>query len=927
MLKTTTLKKFLQKRLNELSEKHSEENKIKYDFDMFSESARVDGLHCPATVHGRLRRDVASNPAMVAYNEANLQYTLDLIVNTPRGSNLHIVNINEIIDELTEEINATYHDMDGGRVYIVCDGGISQGYVESNSGKGEHISLSVAIATTWVPYIDVSNKPLTKDQVKIKLIKRTPYHNRIIDMNEVDDVKLEFNSTIVGWAHDEVSASLKIMLPATFVGEYNYIEVTEFGGKVTRWFVLRREFNEPNVWAHNMRRDLIRENYDDLLESRFLIKRGFVQDWDNAIYNPEGGSFNKVLVNRNTITSPSYFALYLAVPTKSDQPGSTHRTVRTSIMSSSELINISSIPETLRIRKTVDIGVRLAVSIPGGYVYTFANSGGNSSGDDFGNINALQALAYSVSGSANPIDIMRGLADNQNALNEANLMVPEVLIGGDRDLRNEKTYIVRSSGKTYRLTISNGTEEISNTIPLFGSANEVAIANTILNNNGWSNPRWTGGQSPRCSLRIIDTVYDVTYVEVFTGYENIETEFPPIAMDYVNDSFGYNIVIGDFNNPYCAAILSQAASDYGVSALDLQIVPVGFTPSIIGQAIPIRIQDNNAVVGNLYILGTSNYTNLTSVEIDDSIQLKKDLIFNTTKIVCPNNSGEVEFNPRQLTRGRNYNIRTNITLKPNFPYYSITPISDGTGLYPHGDVVPLRLVLGGDFSLTMITNAMTDYIQNNKYFREIFAKQESSHDFNYKQEMDRLSVLQRNAQINTVISAATATTGLVGGLASKNPIGAAAAIGSGLSLGGTIASGVMQHQNFELSKSQATEAFAFNQRLRSDMFELNLATIRAMPNTIRKISSDTFDNTFSTHIEAYSCDNLTMVNYMENLEYLGFTIERTGHIGQYLDGSHRVTAQIMETNIISTHVVNELNHELTEGVLLIPAIIIAQQQL
>lgn len=157
----------------------------------------------------------------------------------------------------------------------------------------------------------MSLQELTEQQIKIELIKRTPYHMRKIDINEEDKVVYTDIGNIACWRHDEVSASLSLKLPITFTAEYTYLRVTEPNGVITNWFVLSKFFQAPNVWTLTLKHDVVRKNWNKIKEATCMIERGYVNSSNPLYYKSEGTSGNLTLGKRSKLLDSNLILAYV----------------------------------------------------------------------------------------------------------------------------------------------------------------------------------------------------------------------------------------------------------------------------------------------------------------------------------------------------------------------------------------------------------------------------------------------------------------------------------------------------------------------------------------------------------------------------------------------------------------------------------------
>ncbi len=928
MLKTTSITKILEEKLKSIGVEKDQD----YSFKLYTETGKVNnGGLC---IKGSVRRVNASHPATAGIKENMYTYMLDLIVPTWSGENQHVVFVNDVLDTLISDLNGTYADIDEGRAKILIDGGVVQSGIEKKGIIGDAVILSVNVNVEWQPHVKESTEELKENEIEILLIKRTPYHNRTIDMNEEDDVVFRHTSTIIGWQHDEVSAVLKMKLPAIFDAEYNYVQVTEYNGRVTRWFVMQRDFVEPSVYVHQLKRDVIRENFDDIVyNSQALIKTGYVQETDKAIYNKEGGNFDKILINRDIITAPKWMACYLTLDTD-EAIGKISALVK----SEEEPIEINSekVPEKLRVHEDYNLMFGIVSTAihnqPPPPVIAYWDASSNRS-VTFSN-ETMKSLSVIFSYfkftniphevRSNADAVARSLASHEKIINffQNKEETKEILINGDKNLYIGKSYYVKTSdGKTWRTTIENSSKKEDNDV--FSELEDEIKNSTVWGEDyvigGWS------GNNPSSRINLDYKEYTLNTQEVFQAEEQINCTILELATNYCKGETGWNIIVGDYNNDNVKAIMASLAKKASEQCIDLQIVPVDFEVDILLDNNVMKITkntntENEQEVGELYILTENYYTKTITVPINTSMPLKRDILFNSTKLVCPNNSGEIEYNARHLTAGNSYNIKINISLKPFMPYYSMTPIADGTGLYEKGEVIPLRLVFGGDFSETIINNKYIDYMQNNKYSQEIFNKQLSANEF-VNEQFNKQADYQKNQMkaqqtANWLGMGANVALGVATG-----GLGLALAGSAAISGGQSAFSNAQQNKMLEFNKQQTNESFAYNQNLQTDLYNLNIATIKAQPNTVRKVSSGNYDHVYCAFIEQYVGNYEQVAKYMEMLKYLGYTVNRVDNLINYINDEYRVTAQLITTPVNDTHIVNEINKELSTPLLLVAKVL------
>ena len=109
-----------------------------------------------------------------------------------------------------------------------------------------------------------------------------------------------------------------------------------------------------------------------------------------------------------------------------------------------------------------------------------------------------------------------------------------------------------------------------------------------------------------------------------------------------------------------------------------------------------------------------------------------------------------QFKLSKFTDAQMSNINIDCSYKPYNPYIKLNP--DFSGLYGDDWNDSTGLILGGDFSLSILTDAWTDYQLNNKNYQNIFNRQIQNIDI-----MNRIAREQQ--QFNSTVGVLTGTIG------------------------------------------------------------------------------------------------------------------------------------------------------------------------
>lgn len=89
---------------------------------------------------------------------------------------------------------------------------------------------------------------------------------------------------------------------ATVQDDYDYCVVYEESGEdpdivrtiISRWFVMDINRKRENQYQINLRRDVVADNYDSVMEAQTYIEKGYIGASNPLIYNHEGISFNQI---------------------------------------------------------------------------------------------------------------------------------------------------------------------------------------------------------------------------------------------------------------------------------------------------------------------------------------------------------------------------------------------------------------------------------------------------------------------------------------------------------------------------------------------------------------------------------------------------------------------------------------------------------
>jgi hypothetical protein len=345
--------------------------------------------------------------------------------------------------------------------------------------------------------------------------------------------------------------------------------------------------------------------------------------------------------------------------------------------------------------------------------------------------------------------------------------------------------------------------------------------------------------------------------------------------------------------PYCPLPLlmeKQTGSQHPVIGLDA--IPHALWHTIQGK--------DNAVLGVYFnvpsssIQATINYTiNINNYKIQNETEF--------CRLCSPNWNGMFEFSPAK-NRGVDY-FTVDMELKPFQPYIHVAPKWNEGGLYGIRSNDPIGLICGGDFGLTMISDAWQTYERQNKNYQNIFDRQ-----------IQNLEVQNKYGKITDIVSGAVgtvqggATSAMMGGMMG-GPTGGiiGGVVGGALSAGGGIA-------DFAINEALRNE----NMDYTKDQFGYQLGNIRALPDTLSRVNSFNPNNKIFPILEFYGCSDEETEALKQKIKYNGMSIGRIGKLRDFVNPEETtyVKGQLIVLDELpeDSHFANDIANEIYKGV-------------
>ncbi|MEE3416016.1 MAG: hypothetical protein VZR53_11675, partial [Prevotella sp.] len=396
----------------------------------------------------------------------------------------------------------------------------------------------------------------------------------------------------------------------------------------------------------------------------------------------------------------------------------------------------------------------------------------------------------------------------------------------------------------------------------------------------------------------------------------------PYYKDVVTTNTEYGFSLNGTTRTDCNADLMLAwamsiAKEFGDSLYDLQILPycplsnwrgrTGTTNAAIWSMDKTEHVDyeylTETVEGTTYSRGVISFCDVStkeqflgqySIEIMDyKIENQCDMY----RLCSPNYASVFEFNAARNGGVEGYNVR--YTYKPYQPFINVAP---KFGRLYGSDFKDNRgLILSGDFSLPIVKDAWINYQLQNKNYQLAFDRQIENMEVNYGWQRAQGIA---NAVVGTVQGG---TTGAMAGGMMGGATGAV--IGGVIGTGASLAGGILDVNMQEALRNEAVD-------YARDNFGFQLGNIKALPNTLNKVSSIVANSKLFPFVEYYTCTDEEKKALDDKLKYNGMTIGRIGHI---LDFKHPDAQTYIKGQIIrlegefDTHTANEIANEFMKG--------------
>ena len=579
----------------------------------------------------------------------------------------------------------------------------------------------------------------------------------------------------------------------------------------SRWFIIETKYTRNRQYICTLRRDLIADNLETVLTSPSFIEKGWINNLtDPAIYNREQLEVNQIKTKQiqlnQGIPNLPWVVAYFQLP-KDDQGNLQDKTIEIKDALKAD-IRVSDIEKWEFYKYANKISPYEINEILYRWITRIGPGGGISSNAYTADLYGI-SLKYELNGpvserttlyttndySVKKLKDSTKVADLNNVAKQFFSVMDLSTVNKLQEL-NGKTIFDNKTQKTYQIITQFVDAEQSQSQyvnsgnlkdKMMEHWNYAGGGGTASNNN-----LYVEAHFKIISFQLMEINAKIT---TLTLSKNIikNTEAPYYIMTFpyydgdilIRDGSSTNITVKSTKD-LALNLATSISKELGSLSFDIQIVPYFYYNDRLDISIdqkpiiditnlnialdggdsgpyyplktqvayyPLTEQKKNSI---LFFLDKSSFSfsqiknNIEGAKHYTDVYTKKQDVQTLKYRFCsPSFNSIFEFNPA-LNDGYN-GFSVYATLKPYSPYFRVVP--QFNGLYGKNFNGEQRgLVMTGDFSITQLTDAYTNYVNSNKNFQNIFDRSIENLEFTNEQELERQRWNMRTAWMSGISS-------------------------------------------------------------------------------------------------------------------------------------------------------------------------------
>ena len=679
-------------------------------------------------------------------------------------------------------------------------------------------------------------------------------------------------------------------------------EVTDYINNTltTSWFVVDMERTRQGQYEVLLRRDILADYYDKIMNSPMTINRAMIEDTTNPLlYNSEGFSFNQIK-KEEILLKDKYLTPWYVLYFKKDSPAKSVNNLSVTTANYDHEINqsiaqsIFGTGNTYHITDNMDFKIEYRVEA-GGLYWAFWS-------DKYTVHIKPNSVEFPYTARSSETEIIKFVWDQAHvkpALEgqlQGEYTVIKNKLATDIGVSNtisstdlnkiywDEKIVKDSDNKLWKVHVNKNPKTRSGTVT---SGTAVDYVKSLIEASGLSRNGSWGSRS--FSYEIEDTEYTFSYepaedtnalswtIDWTNKVTTKDSDYNIVAIPYDKITV-YKSGVKTIPGTYSRALLDSIFSQYtGEELVDVQLLPYcpiqsislssqnTFDLTVLNSKCYGLDENHSSTIFWLYVEQANFTFNINKAitaqdnYLDRKIQNETQLV----RLVSPNYQGMFEFSPAKNDGVSYFNV--DVTLKPYNPYIHINP--NFKGLYGLDFDDARGLICGGDFSIPKWSSAWEEYELRNKNYQLAFDRQVEHLDFTQGQEKTLSAIQMVTGTVQGTTSGAIAG-GMVGG-------GWGALAGGIIGGGSALAGGIADYSMLGSRQIEEKDYML-------DQFRYQLGNIKALPNTINKVTPLTYNNKLWPFIEIYDCTDTEKELFRKYLTYRSMTINSVDYLSNYL---------------------------------------------
>lgn len=757
-------------------------------------------------------------------------------------------------------------------------------------------------------------------------------------------------------------------------GDYLLV-VNEFNEIMSRWFIIESVRDRASQYTLTLHRDLVADHYEQILNAPIYVEKATVSNDDPAIWNNESVSVNQIKDQEYVLKDLSGCAWIVGYLAR-DFDGKANIS-----------IDITNPPAYMNLTEqefeTFKQDTRASYSEELEFMFKHKYEGESEpvvyklsySTNKWSTVNQYDVAYSTIPNYTTSLLTEGNIYDkvlskfpytvNQNLIGTSLMYYSDFQLGNRTKYDEFKQYnnkVIKvtyddQSVKYYKIiALSSAFTESATVMDDISAIDNIPAIPTYLSNkikeviSTFSGPPLTGlALNKRKQVELEFKEVQIGSFEFTMSTSNNRTHLEDAPYDmfcipYIDGglkiSIGKNIendtnpLVGTtFDKESALAFAQELAKELSTNLLDLQLLPycplsgwyidedtdTFVFPNATKKDINYTKFAGNLIANVFYSSSSQGSINSEQLQLINTKTNRKasfplnSLIFNKKianecdmyRLCSPNYNGQFEFNPSKINNVTGFNV--DYTYLPYSPYIHINP--NFSGLYGKDFDDARGLICQGDFSISYLSDPWINYQIQNKNYANTFNRQ--------IENMELQQDVQRKQQIFNAI------TGTIMGGAGGALVGSKAGIPGAIAGGivGTAASAIGGALDVQYGDMLRNEALDYTK----DMYNYQLDNIRALPNSIQKVTAYTKNNKIFPILEYYTCTGIEKKAIANKIAYNGMTVMRIGTLSEFINnkwsydgieskGYFKGKLIRLETIEDDYHIINALSGELDKGV-------------